>query len=203
MPDESAQGRSSFLQTFQAEARAAGLESLSSLPAKQQNALADHYLLMERWNRTLNLTRVVHLAEAVRTHYIECCLVAQMIPEGIQTACDLGTGAGFPGIPVAILRPEIQITLVESHKRKAVFLREATRELPNVKVWADRMESLSGNFEIAVSRAVDPADVLRTCSKLAPRVLLMTSHKEFDPLGRPIVEERPLPYGRDRILILC
>jgi len=75
--------------------------------------------------------------------------------------CRCGLGAGFPGIPLAIFRPELQVTLIESHQRKAVFLREAARGLSNVLVIAERAESVNESFDWVVSRAVAVEEVLR------------------------------------------
>jgi len=80
-------------------------------------------------------------------------------------------GAGFPGIPVAILRPECNVDLVESHQRKAVFLREAIRGLPNVHVLAQRAEDVSERFDWMVSRAVRPKEVLSL--RMAPNVAIL------------------------------
>ena len=99
---------------------------------------------------------------------------------------DIGSGAGFPGIPVAIYRPECNLDLVESHKRKAVFLREAVRELTNVRVLAQRAEALTDPYDWTISRAVRPEDVLKM--NLAPHVAV---------LG---VEGDSLPWGEKRAL---
>ena len=96
-------------------------------------------------------------------------------PQGIR-AVDIGTGAGFPGIPIAVVRPECAVTLIESHQRKAVFLREATRDLLNVRVLAMRAEDVKEKFDWIVSRAVSPADVLKL--DLAPNIALLTGHFE-------------------------
>ena len=69
---------------------------------------------------------------------------------------DIGSGAGFPGIPVAVLRPECQVALIESDHRKAAFLREATRDYPNVRIMRERAESAGEEFDWALSRAREP-----------------------------------------------
>src|SRR5438045_9661512 len=98
--------------------------------------------------------------EAVTRHYAESVWVGQQLPQ-IASAVDVGSGAGFPGIPVSIMRPEIQVTLVESHQRKAVFLGEATRDLPNVDVLSQRIESVSEHFDVLLARAVSWHDIGR------------------------------------------
>src|SRR5262249_34337860 len=111
-----------------------------ALPPEQVRALAEHYDLLCRWNRGLNLTRVDRLEEAVVRHYCESLFLAAHLPSDPVRVVDIGSGAGFPGIPVAVARPDCTVTLVESHRRKAVFLRDATRRMPNVRVLADRAE---------------------------------------------------------------
>src|SRR6185436_15931259 len=110
------------------------------LSEAQLDALCDHYRLLLAWNERLNLTRVTSAREAARIHYVESLFLGAQLPPGNLRVVDVGSGAGFPGIPVGILRPECRVDLVESHQRKAVFLREAIRGLPNVHVLAQRAE---------------------------------------------------------------
>jgi 16S rRNA (guanine527-N7)-methyltransferase len=148
--------------------------------------LEDHYRLLVRWNQKINLTRITSLQDAVRYHYCESLYLAKRLPEGSLRIVDIGSGAGFPGVPVAIYRPECSVDLVESHQRKAVFLREATRRLTNVRVLAQRAEAVAGSYDWTISRAVRPEDVLTL--KLAPHVAV---------LG---VEGDSLPWGEKRAL---
>ena len=127
----------------------------------QLGQLESHYELLLRWNRKLNLTRIEELEDVVRLHYCESLFLSQCLPPGPLRIVDVGSGGGFPGIPVAVSRPECEVTLVESHQRKAVFLREATRGLTNVTVAAKRAEDLVGSFDWVVSRAVAPAEIFR------------------------------------------
>jgi len=108
----------------------------------QVQILHAHYELLLRWNRVLNLTTIDSLEEAIERHYCESLfLAAHLNPRPLRLA-DVGSGAGFPGIPVAVVRPDCTVTLIESHKRKAAFLREATRKLPNVRVLSQRGEDI-------------------------------------------------------------
>src|ERR1700686_1014922 len=95
---------------------------------------------MFRWNKTINLTRIEGIEEAVDRHYAESLFLGANLPAGPLKIADVGSGAGFPGIPVAILRPEVAVSLIESHQRKGVFLKEATRRLQNVTVISKRAE---------------------------------------------------------------
>jgi 16S rRNA (guanine(527)-N(7))-methyltransferase RsmG len=105
---------------------------------EQAAQLEAHFELLTRWNRTLNLTRIRDRAEAIERHYNESLFVARHLPSGPLRIADIGSGAGFPGFPLAVVRPEYSVTLIESHGRKAVFLSEASRKLPNIKVLAQR-----------------------------------------------------------------
>lgn len=151
------------------------------LSPEQTSMLEEHYRLLLRWNRQINLTRITSLQEAVRYHYCESLYLAARLPVGPLRLIDIGSGAGFPGIPVAIYRPECTVDLVEAHQRKAVFLREAARSLINVRVLPQRAEAVPGSYDWMISRAVRPADVLEL--NLAPHVAVLGSEGETLPWG--------------------
>jgi len=166
-----------------------------SLTVEQIDALEAHYKLLTQWNSRLNLTRIESVEDAVRLHYCESLLVGTKLPEGPLRIIDVGSGAGFPGIPIAILRPECTVTLVESHQRKGVFLREASRSLKQVKVVTDRAENLGADYDWLVSRAVSPRDVLKL--QLANKLALLVGSEEV-----PDCELRtPIPWGTNRYLV--
>ena len=127
------------------------------LTPAQEGALADHIELLLRWNARMNLTAVRKFDDAVRKHVGESLFLASHVTAGPQSACDLGSGGGFPGIPLAVVRPEWRITLVERDVRKGVFLREASRGLPNVNVVTKPFEEIPGSFDWLTSRAVNLA----------------------------------------------
>jgi 16S rRNA (guanine527-N7)-methyltransferase len=160
----------------------------------QLDQLERHFRLLLMWNQKLNLTRVTDVAEAVRLHYCESLFLGTRLPPGPLQVADLGSGAGFPGIPVAIFRPDLHVTLIESHQRKAVFLREAVRGLENLQVLANRFEDCPQRFDWVVSRAVTPSEVLN--SRLAPNFALLVSSPDA-PAGSELTR---LPWGRDRVL---
>jgi 16S rRNA (guanine527-N7)-methyltransferase len=126
----------------------------------QLDQLESHYRLLDQWNRKINLTRIDRVEDAVYRHYCESIFLGLSLPAGSFTIADIGSGAGFPGIPIAVVRPECRITLIESDKRKAVFLSECSRDLNNIEVIADRVEMVRSRFEWVVSRAVRPTEVL-------------------------------------------
>jgi 16S rRNA (guanine527-N7)-methyltransferase len=165
------------------------------LTPEQLNQLEAHYLSLGRWNERLNLTRIVSVTESVQFHYCESLFLARSLPPGPLRIVDVGSGAGFPGVPAAILRPECDVTLVESHQRKSVFLREVARELRNVRVITKRAEDVSERFDSLISRAVAPSDVLRL--SLAPSISLLIGREDASKLGG---QTEPLPWGNQRVL---
>jgi 16S rRNA (guanine(527)-N(7))-methyltransferase RsmG len=178
-----------------------------TLSEAQVRHLWQHYEILLRWNEKISLTSIPAGEEMVIRHYCESLFFTAHLPgrsEGI-TIADLGSGAGFPGVPMAILQPAWQITLVESNQRKAVFLRESTRGLANISVLARRAESASGGFAWAVSRGVDVTDVLNNIPRLASKVGLMLGQDDFSSIqGLPDIawsEAVRLPWGDRRICV--
>ena len=143
--------------------------------------------LLMRWNTRLNLTAIRDREGILSRHFVESIACARMVPDGVASLLDFGSGAGFPGIPVALCRPEIRVTLAESQVKKAGFLLEAVRTLGlQARVHSGRAETLSGFFDCVAMRAVDRmADAVRTGSRLvAPEgwLVLMTTAKELGGL---------------------
>jgi 16S rRNA G527 N7-methylase RsmG len=169
--------------------RVSGFCELSTLQVEQ---LEQHYELMLRWNKTINLTRIELVEEAVDRHYAESLFLGSSLPPGPLTIADVGSGGGFPGIPIGIVRPEVSVSLIESHQRKAVFLKEATRCLPNVRVISKRAEVVVQKFDWVISRAVSWRDLQRL--DLSPKLALIGT----DAPGVAV----PLPWANDRRVIL-
>jgi 16S rRNA (guanine(527)-N(7))-methyltransferase RsmG len=182
---------SKFQDLLQAEFRPFG-----ELTSDQLSRLEGHHDLLMRWNSRLNLTRIVDLKEVVQFHYCESLFLARSLPTGPLIVADLGSGAGFPGIPAAVVRPDLHMVLIESDARKAVFLREATRELTNVEVLVCRFEDCPRRFDWALARAVAPENVL--ASRLADNFALLVGREDI-PLGSHRVE---VPWGRSRVLAI-
>jgi 16S rRNA (guanine(527)-N(7))-methyltransferase RsmG len=166
-----------------------------SLTAQQLDLLEAHHNLLGQWNVRLNLTRIDSLEETVRLHYCESLFVGIKLPVGPLRIVDVGSGAGFPGIPIAILRPDCFVSLVESHKRKAVFLSEASRNLSNVSVVTDRAENLKHEYDWLVSRAVSPDDLLKL--KLANNLALLVGNEKLPGFNR----REAVPWGASRYLM--
>jgi 16S rRNA (guanine527-N7)-methyltransferase len=165
---------------------------LSELQLRQLEA---HYYSLGRWNVRLNLTRIRDLEDSVRFHYCESLFLGSFLPPGSHRVVDIGSGGGFPGIPIAILRPECEITLVESHQRKSVFLRECSRDLRNVRVVGKRAEDIRDTFDWLVSRAVAPSEILKLA--LSKNLALLIG--ENDAAGLNGLAQ-PVPWGEQRVL---
>ena len=159
-------------------------------------ALKAHYELLQRWNKTLNLTRI----DSIERNYGESLFLGRHLPTGPLRICDIGSGAGFPGFPVAILRPDCQVTLIESHQRKAVFLKEASRGIPNIRVLAVRAQEVQESFDWAISRAVSAEDLAPFLTRLAERVALLTGAEVPAIPGIRWEEAVPLEEGTARFL---
>ena len=177
--------------------RLAGIADLSEIQVAQLEA---HYDLLKKWNQVLNLTRIDDLAEAVERHYCESLFLAAHLPSDSFRIADIGSGGGFPGIPVAITRPDCSVTLIESHQRKAVFLKEAARPLQNVRVLASRGEAVNEKFDFAISRAVSYEDLVKPLKRLAPRAILLSGSEEAPARLGFVWESIPLPWGKQRFL---
>lgn len=124
------------------------------LPAEAIARLLDYLELLVRWNHAYNLTAVRDPAEMVTRHLLDSLAVLPCVRG--NTLADLGSGAGLPGIPLAIAQPSLQVTLVDSNGKKVRFLREAVRTLPlrNVQVQHLRAEDLQGKFDCITTRAL-------------------------------------------------
>jgi 16S rRNA (guanine527-N7)-methyltransferase len=126
------------------------------LTVEQSERFAAYLALLQKWNAKTNLTAIRDEQGILSRHFLESILCASALPPGIQTLLDFGSGAGFPGIPIALMRPEIAVTLAESQNKKAAFLREAVRTLGlNAQVHSARAEQLPQKFDCVTLRAVD------------------------------------------------
>ena len=160
------------------------LESWAALSSEQISKLFRHYSLLVEWNKKVSLTSVKPGPDMVVRHYCESLFFGLHLPAASlrPKILDIGSGAGFPGVPLAVLRTDWQLILIESVQRKAVFLREATRHLNNVIVLARRAEEVTQAGDWIVSRAVDPGEVLRNFPRMAPRIGLMLGENDFSEL---------------------
>ena len=133
----------------------------------QLKQLGRHVDLMLKWNKSVNLTAITDPDEVAEKHVLDSLSVVPVLPSG--SLLDAGTGAGFPGIPVAIARPDLEVVLVDSVQKKVAFLKSVLAELrlPKVKAYAVRLEGNPSREELprvhaAVARAcANPEEWLR------------------------------------------
>jgi 16S rRNA (guanine527-N7)-methyltransferase len=200
--------------------------------------------LLQRWNARVNLTAIRNEEEIVTRHFGESLFAARhLFPEekkssgvphfspplrevGTSTVgsdiatrrtkvADIGSGAGFPGIPIKLWAPEISLTLIESNHKKATFLREVTRALTltNVNIQTTRAESLAGiKFDVVTLRAVERFEaILPTAASLVAQggrlalligqAQLSQAHSSLPALNwsHPI----PIPHSQSRLLAIA
>jgi 16S rRNA (guanine527-N7)-methyltransferase len=186
----------------------AGLAPVDSAQTGQFESLLS---LILRWNARVNLTGIRDEDGILRRHFVESIACARALPAGIVSLLDFGSGAGFPGIPIALCRPEIAVTLAESQGKKAAFLNEALRVLGiAAMVHSGRAETLGTDFDCVILRAVDRMEVaVKAAARLVRAdgwLALMTTGKELDALkaaaGLEFAwrEVLPEPGGDDRLL---
>jgi 16S rRNA (guanine527-N7)-methyltransferase len=140
--------------------------------------LATYLELILKWNARINLTAIRTPEEIVRRHFGESLFVGSYL-ESCTSLLDFGSGAGFPGVPIQLLRPDIQVTLAESRSRKAAFLHEVIRVLGlSTEVWAARVEAMPAQrqFDTVALRAVDEMEAaVREATRRATRKILILS----------------------------
>jgi 16S rRNA (guanine527-N7)-methyltransferase len=190
----------------------ADLAAQFQLSAEQAQRFKAYLDLLVRWNARMNLTAVREPEGIVQRHFAECIFAAQQIPRNVKTLLDFGSGAGLPGIPVALWRPDIGVTLSESQGKKAAFLREAVRTLElKAEVWDRRVEQMppERTFDAVTLRAVDKmAEACRTAlARIASGgFLLVFATRATEPELRRIggiawQEALPIP-GSEQALLL-
>ncbi len=181
------------------------------LPAPELMQFSNYISLIIRWNSKTNLTAVRDEDGILSRHFIESIAVTRELPKGIGTLLDFGSGAGLPGIPIAICLPKIAVTLAESQGKKAAFLQEAVRVLGiNARVHPGRAELLRGAFDCVTLRAVDRmAEAVAAAAPLVASggwLALMTTQVDLPQLqsqaGTGFTWPAPIPLpGSDQRLL--
>ena len=178
-------------------------------------AISKYIDLLLKWNARINLTAIRAPEEIVQRHFGESLFAAKhlLAQSPVRTAIDLGSGAGFPGVPLALLAPEVEVTLIESNQKKSTFLRELTYllGLRNVKVFSGRAESYPQLADLVLLRAVEKfGEVLPLALKLLSptgRLALMIGASQVD-LAKSLVqgvqwqESLAIPSGHSRVLLV-
>lgn len=193
--------------------------------SEAQHAQLEHYLdLLFEANARMNLTRISDRATAEVQHIGDALTVLPLLPKQPHRLADVGSGGGVPGIPLAIARPDVQVMLIESTKKKAAFLKSAVEAmgLGNVVVSEWRAEEVGRSnsretFDIAVARAVATLDwLVEWCMPLVIKgggMLAMKGPKVADELpaagkaikllggGEPVVHPVELPGTEHRVIV--
>ena len=129
------------------------------LSADMQSKLLDYLALLKKWNRTYNLTAIRDEGEMLTQHLLDSLSMLSALQNSALAGrrwADVGSGAGLPGIPLAIARPDLEMSLIETVEKKFAFQRQAKIELglANITVIGQRVEALpGGQFDAVVSRA--------------------------------------------------
>lgn len=189
----------------------AGMEPLD---AETSRRFEIYLSLILRWNARTNLTAIRDAEGILARHFVESVACARALPAGVATLLDFGSGAGFPGLPIALCRPEIAVTLAESQGKKAAFLQEAVRSLgAGATVHAGRAEVLGAGFDCVTMRAVDKMEeAVGTASALVRPggwLMLMTTGAQISSLqataGRDFSWRSTIPLrgALDRIVALA
>lgn len=171
--------------------------------------------LLIKWNARVNLTAVREPAEIVQRHFGESYFVATQLlaKDAAPSVIDLGSGAGFPGVPIAMLCPKAQVTLIESNGKKAAFLNEVIRilTLNNAKIFKERAENYQGTGELVTLRAVEKfaqaaALALKMVSPGGRLALMIGSSQEEEArrLDSTVSWYAPIavPGGHSRVLLV-
>lgn len=142
-----------------------------TLTGDQCELFLRYMLELQEWNRTTNITRIVEPRAVAIKHFLDSILITRFIDTAAKHIADVGSGGGFPGIPLAILDPGCRVVLIESVRKKCAFLQHAVRclRLANAEVCNCRAElyPAPAAFDLAVSRAVASlSEIFRISSRL-------------------------------------
>ena len=172
--------------------------------------LAAYLDLLRRWNRSVNLVSAGDEPVLEQRHLADSLALVELLPAEATSALDLGSGGGFPGIPLAIARPGLALTLLDAKTKAVAFLRTVRRELGlvNVQVVQARVEEHTPDPapHVVVSRAAFPPPdlLLRAHRLLAPGGHVIVMYGARLPTERPdayeLVAEQPRPEGRRNVL---
>jgi len=193
----------------------AGARRLSLTP-EQLGQISTYIDLLLRWNARVNLTAVRQPEEIVARHFGESLFAARHLfpSQDVEgKLIDIGSGAGFPGLPIKIWNAKLQATLIESNRKKATFLREAIRTLTltNVDVFAGRAEAFSGPADLVTLRAVERfEEVLPTAARLVAsegRLALLIGEGQVKAAREKLPDLRwsdpaPIPQSANRVLLV-
>ena len=136
-----------------------------TLSAYQLDKLEKFYKLLVEWNQKINLTRIIDKEEVYLKHFYDSLTIVKVINlNEVETLCDVGTGAGFPGIVLKIFYPHLKITLVDSLQKRVNYLNEVIKDLDlkDIKAIHVRGEDHKEKYDVVTARAVANIEKLTT-----------------------------------------
>lgn len=161
------------MSTYDTSKFSKGLENLHiKITDEQMNKFMTYYENLIEWNKVMNLTTVTAFDDVIHRHFLDSLSIVNAIPENeirnMRSVIDVGTGAGFPGIPLAIVFPELQVTLMDSLQKRINFLNDTCEKchVKNVQTVHSRAEDLGHDrdyrerYDLVVSRAVARLSIL-------------------------------------------
>jgi 16S rRNA (guanine527-N7)-methyltransferase len=174
-----------------------------ALPQSTTGRLLDYLALLAKWNRVYNLTAIREETKWVSHHLLDSLAVVPHLPAG--RLVEVGSGAGLPGIPIALACPDRQVTLLDSNQKKGAFLIQSSTELAlaNVKVVTARSESYrpDHDFDVVISRAFSSiADFIRLAGHLCGPGGVLAAMKGAHPDAE--VAQLPDPWKAETIIPL-
>jgi len=177
----------------------------------QIGQLVKHYVMLCKWNRQFNLTRITKPRDAAMLNYAESLYATKLIGHA-KSMIDIGSGAGFPAIPIAVALPELSVGALEANQKKSLFLNETKFELQlaNLRVITDRAEETNFNsYDLLTCRAIDHAETVvpAIINRLgeAQRLMLYCVKQLADKLleqfsGLYKLEINPIPESEARVI---
>ncbi len=171
------------IDTFIKEVKKLGI----NLTDKQLSQLEKYYNLLIEWNNKINLTRIVEKEDVYLKHFYDSLTISKVIDlNNSGSLCDIGTGAGFPGIVLKIVYPNLKVSLVDSLNKRIVFLNEVIKELELTDIVAihERAENIKDKYDIVTSRAV--ANLKKLSEYCLP---LVKENGYFIPMKANVEEE--------------
>lgn len=158
-----------------------------SVTSEQLEQLNIYYELLVEWNKVMNLTGITEKKDVYLKHFYDSLTISKMINlNDYSTLCDIGTGAGFPGMVLKIIYPNLDVTLVDSLNKRINFLNNVINRLglKNVRAVHSRVEEFKGEFDIVTARAVSQLNILLEYS-----IPLVKLNGYFIPLKANIDDE--------------
>ncbi len=181
-----------------------------------ENKAKEHFSLLLKWNKKISLTTITDPKLAASQLYFESLFATKFIGSEIKSMVDIGTGAGFPGLPISFALPELEVILIDSDQRKTAFLAESRRSLglKNVKTINSRFEEVTIDSDLVTIRALEKLEkqipnIFKIASKAKLIILfisqtlaeniLETYKNTLENRNSEIVQ---LPESKNRVLLL-